>query len=136
MASYVKFYAFVNDIASKVHNLGSDQLKVALTNSAPTQSNTVIANITEITYTYCSTRNLTTSSSSQTSGTYKLILNDLTLTASGGSVGPYRYVVIYNVTAASGNLICYFDLGSSYTLNDTDQQVLDLDNTNGLLQIA
>lgn len=135
MATYVKFNAFVEDVAEKVHNLGSDQLKVALSNSAPVATNTVLANITEISYTNCSSRNITTSTSAQSSGTYKLVLADLTLTASG-TVGPFRYVVIYNSTAASGNLIAYYDYGSSVTLAASDQFVIDFDNSNGLLTIA
>src|SRR5262245_54659300 len=113
MASYNKINSFPEAIAEKVHNLGSDQLKLFMTNSAPSASNTVLANITEITYTNCSSRNITTSSSSQTSGTYKLVLADLTLTASGGSVGPFRYVGVYNDTASNDELICWYDYGSS-----------------------
>lgn len=135
MASYNKFNSFVQAVAEKVHNLGSDQLKVALTNSAPVATNTQLSNITEISYTNCSTRNLTTSSSSQTSGTYKLVIADLTLTASG-TVGPFRYVVIYNDTATNDELIAWFDVASSTTLNSGDTFLLDFDDTNGLLQIT
>ena len=100
MATYNKFNSFVENVAEKVYNLGSDTLKVALTNSAPVASNTVLANITEISYTNLSSRTLTVSSSSQTSGTYKLVVDDLVLTVSG-AVGPFRYVVIYDDTATN-----------------------------------
>lgn len=136
MATFTKFYSFVEALAEKAHNLGSDTLQVALTNSAPAQSNTVLANITEISYTNCSSRVLTISSSSQTTGTYKLVISDLVLTASGGTVGPFRYVVIYNNTAASDELIGYYDYGSSITLADGETLTIDFDGTNGLLQIA
>ena len=137
MATYVPFESFVEALAEKVHNLGSDTLTVALTNSAPNAStNTQLSDITEISYTNCSARALTTSSSAQTSGTYKLVIADLTLTASGGTVGPFRYVVIYNDTATNDELIAYFDYGSSITLQDTETLDLDFDDTNGLLQIA
>lgn len=135
MATFNKINSFVEDIAEKVHNLGSDTLTVALTNSAPVATNTVLANITEISYTNCSTRAISTSTSAQTSGTYKLVLTDLVLTASG-TVGPFRYVVIYNDTAASDQLICWFDYGSAITLANTDTFTIDFDGTNGLLQIA
>ena len=138
MAAYNKFQQFVEDVAEKVHNLGSDQLKIALTNSAPSASNSILGNITEITYTNLSSRNVTTSSSAQTSGTYKLVLADLVLTASGGSVGPFRYVVLYNDTPTSpaDPLIAWFDYGSSITLADGETITIDFDGTNGVLQLA
>ena len=129
-------YSLVEAIAEKVHNLGSDTLKVALTNSAPTQSNTVLANITEISYTNCSARTLTVSSSAQSSGTYKLVISDLVLTASGGSVGPFRYAVIYNDTATNDELIGYYDYGSSITLADGETLTLDFDGANGVFTLA
>lgn len=136
MASFQKFNSFVEAVAEKTHNLGSDTLKVALTNSAPSASNTVLANITEISYTFLSSRTITTSSSTQTSGTYKLVLADLTLTTTGGSTGPFRYIVIYNDTATNDELIAYYDYGSAVTLNDGDSFVIDFDSSNGLLTIA
>ena len=116
---------FVEDVAEKKHNLGTDQLKVALTNSAPSATNTVLANITEVAYTNLSTRNITTSSSSQTSGTYRLVLTDLVLTSSGGTTGPFRYVVVYNDTATNDELIAYYDYGTSITLQDGDTFTVD-----------
>ena len=129
MASFVKFNPFVEALAEKVHNLGSDQLTIALTNTAPSAANSVLTDITQISYTNCSSRNITTSSSSQTSGTYSLVTADLTLTASGGTVGPFRYVVMYNDTSASDNLIGYYDYGSSITLNDTEIFTVDFGAT-------
>lgn len=136
MASFVKFQPFVEALAEKVHNLGSDQLAVALTNTAPNATDDMLADITQISYTNLSSRNLTTSSSAQTSGTYKLVLADLVLTASGGSVGPFRYVVIYNDTATNDELIGYYDYGSSITLADGETLTIDFDGTNGVLQLA
>lgn len=135
MATYVKFNSFVEALAEKTHNLGSDQLVVALTNSAPSASNTVLANITQISYTNLSSRNISTSASSQTSGTYKLVVTDLVLTASG-TVGPFRYVVIYNDTATNDELIAYYDHGSNVTLENGNTYTINFDDTNGLLQIA
>lgn len=135
MATFNKFNSFVEAVAEKVHNLGSDSLKVALTNSAPSASNTQLSNITEISYTNCSTRAVTTTSSAQTSGTYKLVLADLTLTASG-TVGPFRYVVLYNDTATNDELIGYYDAGSAITLATGETFLIDFDGTNGALTIA
>lgn len=136
MATFTKFNSFVEALAEKSHNLGSDTLKVALTNSAPVATNTVLANITEISYTNLSSRTLVVASSAQSSGTYKLTINDLTLTASGGSVGPFRYIVIYNDTATNDELIAYFDYGSALTLQSGDSIQLDFDGSAGLLTIV
>lgn len=138
IATYNKFNSFVEALAEKVHNLGSDTLKVALCASAnaPIASNTVLANLTQIAYTNLSSRTLTISSSAQSSGTYKNVLADLTLSASGGSVASFRYVVIYNDTASNDELIAWYDYGSSLVLADGDSLVLDFDGTNGFLQIA
>lgn len=136
MATFVKFQPFVEQLAEKIHNLGSDTLTVALTNTAPNATDATLSQITQISYTNCSSRALTTSASSQTSGTYKLVIDDLVLTASGGSVGPFRYVVIYNDTAASDQLVCYFDYGSSITVASGETFTLNFDGSAGLLTIA
>jgi hypothetical protein len=135
MASFNKFNSFVEAVAEGTHNLGSNQLTIALTNTAPVAGNSVLANITEITYTNLSTRNLTTTSSSQTGGLYRLIVADTTLTSTGGSTGPFRYVVVYNSTAAGGPLIGWFDYGSSITLLSGESLTVDFDQVNGLLTL-
>ena len=138
MATYQKFNSFVEAVAEKAHNLGSDTLKIALcaAANAPTASNTILANLTEISYTNLSARTLTTSSSSQTGGTYKLVLADLSLTAAGGSVSPFRYIIIYNDTASNKELIGFYDYGSDVILADGDQFVIDFDASTGVIQIA
>ena len=140
MASFNKINSFVEDLSEGVHNLGSGALTVALTAAAnaPVATNTILANLTQISYTNCSTRAITTSSSSQTSGTYKLVLADLVLTASGGTVGPFRYVVIYNDTPTSpaDPLIGWYDYGSDVTLADGETFTIDFDATNGVLQLV
>ncbi len=135
MATFTKFQPFVENLAEKVFNLGSDQLTVALTNTAPTNTFSTLSQVTEISYANCSSRNITTSTSAQTSGTYKLTLADLTLTATG-TVGPFRYVVIYDDTAASDQLIASYDYGSAITLNSGDTFVINFDDSGGFLTIA
>lgn len=138
MASFTKFNSFVEALAEKTHNLGADTLKVVLTNSAPAAANTVLADITQIAngngYTTGGTA-ATISSSAQTSGTYKLVLADVTFTASG-SMGPFRYAVLYNDTATSDELIGWWDYGSSITLAASETFTVDFDATNGVLQVA
>ena len=135
MDSFNKFNQFVADIANKVHNLGSDQITVALTDSVPVATNTVIANISQISYTNLSSRNITTTSSSQTSGTYSLILNSITLSATG-TVPQFRYVVIYNSTTASGNLIGWYDIGSEINMVSGAQTQITFSSASTLLTIA
>jgi len=135
MATFNKFQPFVADLGQKVHNLATDQLTIALTNTAPNATDQYVGSITQISYTNLSSRNITTTSFSQTSGTAKLVCADLTLTASG-SVGPFRYVVIYNSTAMMSNLVGYYDYGSSISLASGDTFTIDFDQTNGVLTIA
>ena len=142
MASYVKYQAFVEHLAEKVHNLGADTLKVALSNSAPNAgSHSVLADVSEISagngYSAGGTA-ASISSSSQTSGTYKLVLADVVFTASGGSIGPFRYFILYNDTPSSpaDPLIAYWDYGSSVTLLTGETATWDADATTGILTIA
>lgn len=136
MATFNKFNSFVEALSEKVHNLGSDTLTWALTNSAPLATNTQLSNLTQITYTNLSSRVASITTSSQTSGTYKLVLADLVLTASGGSVGPFRYAVLFNDTATNDELIGWYDYGSSITLADGETFTIDADPTNGVIQIV
>lgn len=136
MAAFNKFHAFVENVAEGVHNLGAHQLVVALTNTLPVNTNTVLADIVQIAYTNLSARNITTTSSAQTAGLYKLVLTDLVLTATG-AVGPFRYVVIYNDTPTSpaDPLIGWYDYGSSIALASGETLTIDFDAVNGLLNL-
>lgn len=136
MATFTKIDSFVENLAEKAINLGGTGLTVALTNTAHTATWDELADLTQVDYTYCSSRVLTVSTSAQTSGTYKLVLADLTLTATGGAVGPFRYVYIYDDSSTGDKLVAYYDYGSSITLNDADTLTIDFDGTNGFLTIA
>jgi hypothetical protein len=139
MATFNKFNSFVEALAEKVHNLGSDVLKVALSNTVPLASNTVLANITQIGvgngYVSGGTQ-ATIATSAQTSGTYKLVLNDVTFTASGGSIATFQYVVLYNDTAASKELIGWYDYGTTLSITNGNSFTVDFDGTNGVLTIV
>ena len=135
MATFIKVLSFTEAIAEKVHNLGSDTLTVALTNTTPTTTWTQLSDLTEVAYTNLSTRVITTTSSAQTAGTYKLTLTDLVLTATG-AVGPFQYVYIYNDSATNDELVCYFNYGSAVTLASGDTFTLDFDSANGILTIS
>lgn len=143
MASFTKVNDFVVNLANAM-DLDADTLVVALSNTDPTSGtnvvsdgNGVLANISQISYTNLSSRTLANVTSTQTSGTYKLSADDLTLTASGGSVAAFRYIVIFDdsVTSPADPVIGYYDYGTSLTLNDGDTFTIDI-GTNGILTLT
>lgn len=116
------FQAFAADLPNGEHNLGSDMLKVMLTNTAPNAStHAVKADLTEISagngYT-AGGQTVSVTSSTQTAGTYNLVADIPIINASGGSIGPFRYAVLYNDTNATDKLISFYDYGSSVTVLD------------------
>lgn len=144
MASFNKFNQFVADLATGVHQLQTGTthvLKVALTNTAPSASNSVLANITEVSsgngYTTGGI-SVGTITGAQTSGTFKLTGGtDPVWTASGAGFTA-RYAVLYNDTPTSPAkpLIGWWDYGSSVTLAAGETFTVDLDQTNGILTLA
>jgi len=121
MATALIFNSFKEAVAEGKHDLGADTLKFCLTNTAPSLANTQFTDLTEISagngYTAGGTA-VSVSSSSQTGGTYSLVLASCVFTASGGTIGPFRYIVLYDDTATNNELIGYLDYGVSYTLPD------------------
>lgn len=138
MTTPVKYNTAIEQVLEAM-NLGSDTFKVALTNRAPVvATDSAFADISEISagngYT-AGGNAAAVSSSAQTAGTYKLVLADpATWTASGGTIGPFRYAVLYNVT--QDKVVQYWDYGSSITLAVGESFAVDLDATNGVLQAA
>ena len=133
------FNCFTENMAEKVHNLGSDTLKWMLTNTAPVLANTVKSDITEITAQYGYTAGGTQAtlvSSAQVDGLYTLKLADVVFTATGGAIGPFRYVVLYNDTGTNDPLIMWLDYGSSISIPDGETFTVDADATNGVLTLA
>ena len=132
MATYVKNFQFVEDLAHQVHDLSSDALTYYLTTdaAAPAAANSVLGDITEIdsgNYTNLSTRVAgSPTTSTQTSGTYLLLLPDLVLTASG-AVATFHWVGLYNDTPETplNPLISYWDYGSDVTLANTETFTID-----------
>lgn len=138
MAAYVKIYCFVEDIAEKVHNLGSDALTLALTTlaGAPTSTMTNLASISPIAYTtFTGSRVPAISSSAQSTGTYKLVLADVTLTANATTPN-FGAVTLYNDTAASDQLIAWWSYGSDISLLNTETFTIDFDPSGGVLTIG
>jgi hypothetical protein len=134
---FTKIDKFLLNTWKKVFNLSTDQLKVALTNTLPTAS--TVNQYSDLTAPLATTNlsgatpfNLTTTSLTQTSGVTKLIIADLTLTATG-AVGPFQYIVLYDDTATNKELIGFYDFGSPVTMANTNTFLIDFDNTNGVI---
>lgn len=127
MAAFNKFNIFAQDVARGVHDLHTNTLKVALTNTAPVATNTVLANITQIGagngYT-AGGATIANTAASQTGGVLSLVGDDVVFSATG-PVGPFRYAVVYNDTPAGDPLIGWFDYGSSISLGNGETFTVD-----------
>jgi len=139
MAAYNKIQQFVEDLAEGIHDLDTDQLTVALVTNVnmPVATNSLLADLIEIAYTNLSARNITLTSSAHTTGTYKLTLTDLVLTAAG-AVATFRGVAVYNdgTVGKANPLIAWYDHGSDVTLANGETFTIDFDDTNGFLQLV
>ena len=140
MATYNKFNQYVLDLANGVHDWDAHTYKLMLTNTAPVATNSVKANLTEITAGngYTAGGAATTITTSVSSGTAKAVGTDVTWTASGGTVGPFRYVVLYNDTPTSpaDPLVAWWDYGSAITLSIGDSFTADVNATNGFWSLT
>lgn len=137
MAAFVKYYCSVEDIAEGVTDFDADTFKLALTNTSPTLTHTALADITEITAgNGYSSGGATVSmvSSSQSTGTYKWVVSDVTVTASGGNIGPFRWVVLRNST--DDRNVGYWDIGAETTITSGNTWTADFDATNGAIQVV
>lgn len=131
------FFNSAKENLLEVINLGTDTLKLALSNTAPSATNTVLADITQITagngYT-AGGATVSVTSSSQTSGTYSLVIGNVTFTASGGDIATSRYFVLYSDTPTSpaDPLICWWDQGASTTITSGSTKTLNLTAVSGV----
>lgn len=137
MATYNKFNQFTKDLVDGVHDFDAHTFKVMLTNSAPSATNSVKADLTEISAGsgYSAGGTATTITTSTSSGTAKVTGTDVVFTSSG-TIGPFRYAVLYNDTAASDPLIAWWDYGSSISLLNTETLTVDFDAANGILTVT
>jgi len=131
-----KYTCFKTDIGLAVHNLNTATIKAALTNTAPNIADTVFS--TGV-YPAPAAANNYTALGHDTTNVYsagKMTGTDITITATAGGIGPFRYIIIYNDDAASDQLIGYYDYGSAITLADTETFVIDFDAGAGILTIT
>ena len=137
MAAYNKFNIFVEDLTNKVHDLfgtvSADLVKIMLVNSpAPVATNSVKADLTEISAGngYTAGGEDTQNDGTRSTGTMTLTGTKVVWTASGGSIGPFRYVILYNDTPSSpaDPLIAWWDYGSNLTLNTGETFTVKFNN--------
>jgi hypothetical protein len=139
MPTLQKFNAFEQDVGRGVHNLSADVLKVALSNTVPVATDAILANISQLTTGngYAAGGNVVPFTAyAQAAGIGTLTGGDVTFQAAGGSLGPFRYAVLYNATASGGPLIGWWDLGTATTLAAGNGIRLRMDATNGILRFS
>lgn len=133
MASFNKFQDFSEQLIRGVHDFDAHTFKVALTNAAPLATNTILADITQITAAngYAAGGTATTVTVSETTGTTTVNGTQVVFSASGGAIGPFRYAVLYNDTATSpaDALVGWWDYGSSISLQDGETFTVRFSNT-------
>ena len=126
MASYNKFEQFVEDLVAGVHDIfgatPTDVLKIYLSNAAPSASaDAVKADLAEITNEngYAAPLDVV-NTGTRSGGTVTVQGVSQQITASGGTIGPFQYVALYNdtPTTPADPLVAWWDYGSPLTLQD------------------
>jgi hypothetical protein len=132
MAAYNKFYDFTEQQLIGTHDWDANTFKIMLVNSpAPVQTNTIKSNLTEISAGngYTAGGTATTITVTETTGTSTVQGTQVVFTASGGSIGPFQYAVLYNDSATNKNLVAWWDYGSAVTLANTETFTVKFNNT-------
>jgi hypothetical protein len=122
MAAFQTFQSFFLKLGTKIINLDTDALKIYLSDDAPNvAADTVKADVVEIANVNGYAGPIDINAAYALSGGIGVLTSDAseTVTAAGGAVGPFRYVVLYDSTVAGGPLIGFWDYGAELTLNDT-----------------
>jgi len=126
---------WANYLSTKKIDCSADVFKLVLTNTAVTKAGTqVLTDITQITTQngYApATMTMTFAETGAGTGIWRLSMGaDKTWTASGGSFGPFRYVVMYDDTPAAtptDPIVGWWDYGSAITPADTETFTVDVD---------
>ena len=120
MAAYNKFQDFVEQLGLGKHVFGTHVFNTMLTNTAPVATNTVKADLTEITaaFGYVADGATAAVTFAEAAGTATATGTMVVWTAAGGVIGPFRYVVLLNITQATPlkPLVAWWDYGSALTL--------------------
>lgn len=137
MVAFNKLNQFGRDLVAGVHNFDGHTFKIMLSNTAPTSASAVKADITEISAGsgYTAGGSATTITVTNSSGLIKISGTDVEFTSSG-TVGPFRYPVLYNTSASGQPLVGWWDYGSQITLNNGDKVTVRFDASNGILTVS
>lgn len=138
MAVYNKFNQYAEDVLEAKHNFASDVFKVMLTNTAPVATDSVKADLVEVSagYGYTAGGATVALTNTITGGVAKVAGANVTFTAASGSIGPFQYAVLYNSTSGTQPLVSWWDYGASITLADTEQFTVRFDAVNGIFQLS
>ena len=131
-----KFTSFATDVGLKVHNLNTDTIKAALTNTAPSASDT---EFTVVKFPAPAAANGYTALGHDTQNLFsagKMTGTDIVITATAGGIGPFRYIILYNDTATADAMVGWYDYGSSITLASGETFTIDFDGSAGILTIT
>ena len=135
MATYNKFQDFSEQLIRGVHDWDAHTFKIALTNVLPVATQVSLDTVTNhaapaATSGYTAGGSPTTITISESTGTTTVQGTQVVFTASGGTIGPFRYAVLYNDTATSpaDALIAWWDYASSITLNDGETFTVKFNN--------
>jgi hypothetical protein len=144
MPTASKFNDFVRQLCNKEHDMDTDDIRIALTNTAPAGGNSYMSSITQISYAGVlnegtGARALTGKVLSQAAGVAKFVADDISLTGTGAGFGPFQYLVVYNntpATDATRGLICSVNYGSSISVAAGEVFNTDFDQANGIFTIG
>jgi hypothetical protein len=133
MATYTKYNTFVEKLCNKLIDAfgTTDTWKAVIHTDAPvTATDSTVSDLTQISGAngYTTGGNDISFNSTRSGGTVTATASDVTWTASGGNLGSSttgRYVSIYDDSAASDDLLCSFDYGSTFTVADGGTFTLD-----------
>ena len=131
MATFNKFQDFSEQLTIGTHDFDANVFKVMLTNVAPVATNTVKANLTEISAGngYTAGGTATTITVAEVTGTATVSGTQVVFTAAGGTMATFQYVVLYNDSATNKNLVGWWDYGSPVSLADTETFTVKFSNT-------
>lgn len=135
MATFTFFDEFKKFLGDGTVDLDSHSFKWALTNTAPNAgTDDTLSDITQISggngYTTGGTglTSVTWTETGSGTGIWRFTAADTVFTASAGSIGPFRYAVLYDDTPTSpaDPLVGYLDYGSSVTITAGNTFTIDV----------